>query len=404
MLNNGNGFFVKHFIERFLKWKQEKNWAYRFVAAIIIFFAGGLAQYFYQDLIVKGFKPADKYVAVVMSKNGGTTFTIPEEFGRGFGDEVSFKASSGQTISFVKEDDFLSISQAAIIAKKLIDDPDCVLIIGNSTSQLSEVTLNEILKSEKKNADPSFMLPIATADNIIDKAKDQKYKSILRLMPNNDKQAKTIKDFIFSRYRNPKVLILCDEENITYSYNLSQKIADNIIISNGSVVLKKNYGNANTFMGDYQYLRDYDLLPDIIVFVGISSNGILFDEQLRGMGVNAPVIFTDGCTVNQLMERSRDNPNHFFISAVDSDGSVNTPTYQPVGVDAKEIAKLIIGKIKGDVTRETVAKFIQKNRTDVVLTGKAGKYSFDENGDNNDISWKVYSYVNRNLTRVYGNN
>lgn len=387
--------------------KPKGGWISGTILGIIILIVGGIIQLFTQNGLtgIIGGDKGDKYIAVVITQNSDATFTIPEEFRSGFGNEIIFKTTyTNQNISFEKLDDFLSVEQAKIIANKLINDKNCILIIGNSTSQLTEVTLNEILITKK--AKPGFILPIATADNIINKAKDQKYKSILRMMPNNDEQAKTIKNFIFNKFSDPKVMILSDEENITYSYNLSQKIADNIILSNGKIVLKKNYGNNNTFMSDYEYLKKYNLLPDIIVFVGISSNGSLFNEQISGMRINIPVIFTDGCTVNNLMNRSRDNPNHFFISAVRKTNSEDrAPTYQPVGEDARDLAKLIIQKIKGNITRESVSEYIEKNKNEIVLNdGKAGNYSFNENGDNINMSWKVYSYINNKLTMVYGDN
>ncbi|HZV69331.1 MAG TPA: hypothetical protein VFG10_07300 [Saprospiraceae bacterium] len=402
--NKDNRSFLKRLNDNY---KPKAGWIWGGLIAILLISFGGAIELFTQNGI-NGFLHGDrkdKYIAVVITQKSDATFTIPEEFRRGFGNEISFKTTyTTQNISFEKVDDFLSVEQAKIIANNLINDENCVLIIGNSTSQLTEVTLNEILSSQKIK--PGFILPIATADNIIDKAKDQKYKAILRMMPNNDQQAKTIKNFIFKKFKIPKVMILCDEENITYSYNLSQKIADNIILSNGKIVLKKNYGNTNTFMGDFEYLRKYNLLPDIIVFVGISSNGSLLNEQLNGMKIDIPIIYTDGCTVNNLMEKSKNNPNHFFISAVKkANDEEEAPTYQPVGEDARDLAKLIIQRIKGNITRESVSSFIYKNRDEIILNdGKAGNYSFDENGDNINMKWKVYSYLNGKLTMVYGEN
>jgi len=345
----------------------------------------------------------DKYIAVVITENKDATFTIPEEFRSGFGDVETFKSTyTDQNISFRKEDDLLSVQHAKIIADKLINDDRCLLIIGNSTSQLTEVTLNAILSSKKTR--PAFMLPIATADNIIDKAKDQGYKAVLRMMPNNDKQANTIKGFIFKEFpKNPKVMILCDEENITYSYNLSQKIADKVLRSNGKIVLKKNYGNTNSFMSDYDFLKQYKNVPDVIVFVGISTNGTLFSEQLDVLNIDIPVIFTDGCTVNNLMDRSRRNPKRYFISAVKNRGNAQVaPTYEPVGEDARELAIGIIKKIKGKLTRESVAEYIKLNRGEISLDhGNAGAYAFDESGENKGMSWKVYAYIDNALRVVY---
>lgn len=356
----------------------------------------------------------DKYISVVITKKSDATFTIPSEFRTGFGDNDPFRSvHSQQIIKFEKMDDLLSAEQAEIIAKKLLDDENCVLIIGNSTSSLTEVTLNAILSS--LNSKPGFLLPIATADNLIEMAKDQKYNAILRMMPNNDKQAKTIKNFIYNKIdkQKIKIAILADEENTTYSHNLSQTIADKIILNEGEdkegiIVLKKNYGNSNRLINDFKLLKEFNQIPDIIVFVGISSNGSLLMEELKNLNIKIPVIYTDGCTVNNLMEKSKNNRNNYFISAVDIKRNDNkSPTYYPVGVDARKLARLIINKIPGNITRESVSEYIEtirKENTKMMDDGDAGNYQFDNNGDNTLMNWKVYSYINQELRVVYNEN
>lgn len=349
-----------------------------------------------------------KYVAVVITNKSDESFTIPQEFRVGFGNDADFKTDdSDQKIKFIKEDDALSTKQAELIANKLVNDENCVLIIGNSTSSLTEVTLNTILSYGKDK--PSFILPIATADNIIDKAKDQNFGAILRMMPNNEQQATTIKNFVFQKFpENPKVAIYMDEENLTYSQNLSQKISDKILKYNGTIILKKNYGNSNRLINDKELLQKHDQMPDIFVFVGISSNGSLLMEELKNLDINIPVVFTDGCTVKSLMDKSRNNPNHYYISAVQKPINENdAPTYQPVGEDARELAKLILKSIDGDVTRKSVYDYIVKIKTEnkmIMDDGKAGKYQFNDLGENLQMHWKVYHYENGALTVDYENN
>lgn len=357
----------------------------------------------YKEITEEG----DKYIAVAITNLSDETFTIPQEFRKGFGNNSGFESSaSKQRITYKFFDDLLSDEQAKIIATQLINDPNCVLIIGNSTSSLTEVTLNSILSS--KETKPGFILPIATADNIIAKAKDQNYNAILRMMPNNEKQAIAIKNFIFKNYENPKVAILVDEENLTYSKNLSQKISDKLISekgNGGTVVLKKNYGNSNRFIDNYELLKLHSQLPDIIVFVGISTNGSLLMEELENLNLSIPIIFTDGCTVNTLMNSAKDYPNYYFVSAVQKPSNeTDAPTYQPVGEDAQELSKLIIDGVEEEITRESVATYIstiKKGNSEIMSNGKAGKYRFDFDGENASMFWNVYHYVNGKLKLEY---
>ena len=402
------------------KGKQYPSWILksitkRIVALIGIFLVAVISWFVVKplDWWSKG-DTRDKYIAVVITNKSDATFTIPKEFRQGFGDPPPFKSfGTNQNIRFEKMDDLLSTEQAKIIAQKLLADENCIMIIGNSTSSLTEVTLNSILSS--KNTKPGFLLPIATADDLIEMAKDQNYNAILRMVPNNERQAVTIKNFIYQKFNKNliKIAILSDEENTTYSNNLSQKIADKIILDKmkngkeGIIVLKKEYGNSNRLINDYHLLEEYCQLPDIIVFVGISSNGSVLMEELRNLNIAIPVIFTDGCTVNNLMEKSKGNPNNYFISAVDIDLQSNenkTPTYNPVGIDARELTKLIISRIPDNITRESVAKYIELIRKDNVQmmdNGSAGNYQFDNNGDNMIMKWRVYAYINGKLEKVF---
>jgi len=402
----------------FIKAIQEfckKNWVKNLSKGIFFVAIGGVTWGFLGNKFTEWFnnktKEGDKYVAIVITNKSDESFTIPQEFRVGFGiNEASFNTiRSSQLIKYVADDDALSTKQAEIVANKYIADPNCVLIIGNSTSTLSEVTLNAILSMDSKLEKPGFILPIATADNIIDKAKDQGYGAILRMMPNNEQQATTIKNFIFQKFPvNPKVVIYVDEDNLTYSQNLSQKISDKILKYSGTVLLKKNYGNSNRLINDFGLITGNNLKPDIIVFVGISTNGSLIMEESKTLKIRTPIIFTDGCTVKSLMDKSRKNPNHFYISAVQKPNNENdAPTYQPVGKDARILSKVIINKIEGDITRKSVYDYIvkmKKDNTMIMDDGNAGKYQFNDMGENIKMFWKVYHYENGVLTLDYENN
>ncbi|MBC8753574.1 hypothetical protein H2O64_02750 [Kordia sp. YSTF-M3] len=404
---------MKKFWKKMEVWHSNNNskLSYKIIKYLIlvILFAGVLASFignkftlWYDETFAK---EEEKYVAVIITNKSDESFTIPQEFRIGFGSNISYKSdNTDQNIKFIKDDDALSVSQAELLASKYVEDLNCVLIIGNSTSTLTEVTLNKILSTDKEK--PSFILPIATADNITDKAKDQNYQGILRMMPNNEEQAITIKNFIFKKKPdNPKVLIYVDEDNLTYSENLSQQIADKTIKGKGTVVLKKNYGNSNRFINDYKLLVDNNLMPDMIIFVGISTNGSLLMEEVNNLNIKIPVVFTDGCTVESLMKKSVNNSNHYFVSAVEKYFNGNaTTTYQTVGQDAKDLATAILKGTKGIITRSSVNDYvheIRKKQTMVLDDGKSGKYSFDDKGENTEMNWKLYHYIDGELELDY---
>lgn len=344
-----------------------------------------------------------KYIAVVMS---GTdrTFTIPLEFKQGFGDETKITTSKGQNISIEKKDDQYSIEQAKIIADKLVKDENCVMIIGNSNSQLTEITLNSIL--DYNGIKPAYILPIATADGIISQSTSEKYNSILRMVPDNQNQAKIVKRFIYNKIgSNAKVAILVDEDNQTYSKNLSKNIGSEIIAEDGNIVLNQSYGNSQRLIGSYEILERKHLVPDVIVYVGISSNGLLLIEELKALKIKTPVVFTDGCTVKELIKKAGDflGSDAYFLSAVSKSEKSIEPTYEPIGKDAFALANKIIKFIDGPVTRESVSKFVSESKDKITLDAAfAGAYKFDPEGNNKEMNFKIYNYKDGALTEVIG--
>lgn len=384
-------------------WTQIKSIG-MWVLGIIL---GGIIIYFVhktirnnEDVILN-----NKYVAVIMS-DSDKSFSIPIEFKKGFGNETNIKINNKQKIEIIFKDDQNSAQQAKIIADELVNDDRCVLIIGNSNSSLTQVTLNSILKSKKTK--PTFILPIATADNIISKSKSEKYESILRMVPDNLNQSQIIKRFIFTKINKKeksKVLILVDEDNPTYSKNLSKNIANQIISDDGNVLLSKTYGNNNRLIDTYSNLKNLKLLPSVIVFSGTSSNGLILIEELKNLNINIPVIFSDGCTVEQLMKKAKNilGDNAYFLSSVSKSRKGFEPTYEPIGKDAYSLLKLVLNSIDGEITRENISLFVREKKSKITLNvGFAGQYAFNAEGNNEKMNFKIFTYSNGILMEVKG--
>jgi len=347
---------------------------------------------------------SSKYIAIVTS-DADPSFTIPMEFRKGFGHHNPYSTKNNQEIRFETRDDQLSEVQTKVISDNLINDPNCIMIIGNSNSTLSDVTLNAILNSNQIK--PVFILPIASADNLIKKSGSEGYKSILRMIPDNKNQAKVITRFILNKISNTaKVIILVDEENQTYSNNLAKNVASGIIAGEGNIILSKYYGNNNRFVPEYEVLRKNKIKFDVIVYVGISSNGILLIEEMKTLKIKTPIIFTDGCTVEELMEKAKQafGNNAYFLSAVSKLENNIKPTYEPIGKDAFNLAMSILKAVEGQgpITRESVSRYVAENKTNIDFSGEAGYYHFSEDGNNDKMDFIVYTYRNNTLNDVKG--
>lgn len=338
------------------------------------------------------------YIAVVMSTRD-PTFTIPEEFLAGFGSPTYVDTRNGTKIDFRYMDDGYSTIQAEQIAKKLVADPKCILIIGNANSQLTEITLHAVVASGDP---PSMLLPIATASSLTSIAKSADYRSMLRMVPDNEDQAGQISSFIATHSNNPNVAILVDEDNRTYSDDLSNRLAAKLRKAGSNIVYKKLYGNGNRLINDLSNLRTESSSPDFIIFVGISNNGLLLIDELKALSLRVPVIFTDGCTVEELMRKTSElTAPAYFLSAVTINNQTLTPTYRPIGADTFRLARQIVGGITTD-SREELRAYIEGNKGTFQLeNGAAGRYRFDQDGNNSIMSFKLYRMVGDKVIQVH---
>jgi hypothetical protein len=185
----------------------------------------------------------DPYIAVVASKKS-TDFPIPEEFLRGFdeafpGGRTYVETREGKKVDIRIKEDLGSAEEAARIATELVADKDCVLVIGNSNSTLTDVTLDIFLRS---NDPPSYILPIATANEIITKAKTGNHGAVLRMVPDNLHQAEVIQSLVKTAAPEPRVAIYGDQENSFYSLNLSRDIASRIRSAGGQILIEELLG------------------------------------------------------------------------------------------------------------------------------------------------------------------
>lgn len=338
-----------------------------------------------------------KYIAVVMSRNN-EAFTIPREFLEGFGSKTQLKNQNDEYINIRYPQDLSSIDQTERKAEELVNDENCVLIIGNSNSELTKITLNKILKSKNR---PGFILPIATANNILLIADEENYSAILRMVPDNDNQANQIKSFIAKYSKSQKIAILVDEENVTYSEDLSNSIATKVRKNGGQIVLKRNYGNSTRLIDYLEKLSENT--PEFIVFVGISTNGLLLVDEFLTFNITVPVIFTDGCTVKELIKKSSVlKEKAYFLSAASISDEEPEPTYKPIGKDTFKLLEQIISSVNGN-SRKEIREHIEKNKKTFGITGgAAGDYQFNAEGNNTDMDFKIYVNNDGKLELVTG--
>lgn len=352
---------------------------------------------------IREFFASEPYVAVLISKKS-IDFQIPQDFMAGFETEQvkskqpHFVDMNGTKVQIRHEEDFLSVEKTALIAKRLSLDKNCILVIGNSNSTLTNVNLDIFLSSEDKMP---FLMPIATDNRLLEKAEAARYNGVLRMLPDNSKQADTIEALVKRFAANRRVAIYGDEENQSYSINLSRDIADRIRRKGGVIVIEELIGPTNSFYNSSVKWTSGERRPQIIIYAGVSHHGLLLLDQISQLDISVPIIFSDGCLVPSLLVNTSQKLSRkgraFVLSPAEfKEGDIRLlPSYKPIGIDAYNLASTIINRSPG--TREGVFNYISKHRKEISFAGEAGKYSFNLYGDLEDRKYIVYEMIGGRL-------
>jgi ABC-type branched-subunit amino acid transport system substrate-binding protein len=235
-------------------------------------------------------------------------------------------------------------------------------------------------------------------------AKQEKHEAVLRMVPDNDNQASVITTFTASRKVAMRVVILVDDENRTYSDGLSESIFDNMNKNDVHIISMRAYGNSSRFSDIWQQISKNKTPLDLIIFVGVSNNGLVLVDEMLSLGVNVPVLFTDGSAVDRLIKKAAQlKGDRWVLSSVTLGERSEKPTYQPIGKDAYELAKRIVDSCPGSARAE-IYDCVKKQKTQLVLSdGHAGSYQFDEDGNNKNMKFHIYKIKEKGeLSQVAG--
>ncbi len=260
-------------------------------------FSAILSVWFYELWVDYKTSRVKPFIAVVASPHS-VDFQLSEEFLRGFetaeGGTHFLENQNHDAIEIHVEDDRGSEDEAARIANTLAQDKNCILVIGNSDSALTGKSLDVFLQSGDP---PAYILPMATADELLAKAKAAGDRAVLRMVP-NAAQAETIRRLVKKLAPHQRAAIFMDEDNLLYSSNLSGEIASRIRAHGGQVVIEQTIGTANS-LSQSRRAWQHPSAPEAIVYVGGSPRSASGRSTGR-LQITTPVVFTDGFMVGSL--------------------------------------------------------------------------------------------------------
>jgi ABC-type branched-subunit amino acid transport system substrate-binding protein len=361
---------------------------------------------------INKFEVGQPYVALVMSPESSLS-PVSKEFMEGWQAKVEGKSylitTKGVKVLVREFDDLDSPEDAGRYAEKLLNDPDCVLVIGNSNSTLTSTTLDVFMRQPQEA--PAMIMPIATADDLVTRAKASGYKALLRMPPADNGQAELISRLAIkvqeARQHGQsqpycRIGIYGDSSNQVYSTNLIRLIAEKARKRGAHILTEELIGVQHSFYSSITTWQS-EALADVLVYVGNTHHGLLLCDQLQEIRRKTPVILSDGCMAEDTLKYMRTFPSNVFLTSplreqeTDRAGQTKPLTYRPFGEDAYLLVNRILNGV-ASVTRSQISKYLEQKRSEISMQGgAAGNYRFDDNGNNTAIDFHAYQITEGKL-------
>jgi len=370
-----------------------------FFCSIVVLIVG---VFFLNDLLnnLKEQFVSKPYVAILISENVPPEFNIPIDLIEGFEKKRRERglcfATKSKKVEIKFKNDHLDRTESSKFIKELNNDKNCILLIANANSTLTDSNIDELLKETNKIP---LIMPIATHNTIIEKTNENNYKGVLRMLPDNNKQAELIQRFIsdYLRIKGQHVAIFGDKINDLYSGKMWDNIANRlrtkgVFVSTGHLI-----DNSNALPDDIDKVA-------VVIYAGIPPQVLKIQDKLKKPLENeelnkVKLIMTDGCLGSSTFE-SIQSENCFILSPIDFDRLPNEKgSYKPIGEDTYELCAKILSISKP--TRKSVYETIEngrgnrdknKNLNIVSVSGKP--YIFNSDGNNEGWGYSVYTIEN----------
>ena len=205
-------------------------------------------------------------------------------------DDLNSKGGvNGNKIVLIKADDGCTATQAAAVAKRLVEEEKVSAVIGHFCSSAT-------LAASKIYSDAGTLMitPASTNPTITERG----FKTIFRLCGRDDQQAPVASKFIATELKAKKVAIIHDDE--AYGKGLANAIKSDLEKRRIKIGLfeKIDRGPKN-FSSLVSEIKKLD--PDAIYFGGLHTEAGPFIKQLRESDIKAPIIAGDGIVASDFV-------------------------------------------------------------------------------------------------------
>jgi len=227
------------------------------------------------------------FIAGLTGKYSSLGRDIRDGFMLGF-DEINYTIN-GTKINIIQNDD----KQDPILAKKIINElikKDVKLIVGNATSSMTRVTLNELRGKD------DFLLASVTASASEFSKLDDNFIRIQ--VEHNEKRYGALKEYI-KKHNIKKVFYIFDDNNINYTKGYFEFFQD-ILLHTGGEKFVGTDTIKNGYKKNIQKLKNADF--DMILIVANSFDTANLIQHIRLENITKPILISGWANTNDFIE------------------------------------------------------------------------------------------------------
>jgi len=227
------------------------------------------------------------FVAGLTGKYSSLGSDIRDGFMLGF-DEINYKINNTK-IKIIQKDDQQNPKLAKQIAQKFIKD-DIKLIVGNGTSSMTRITLDEL--EDKKD----FLLASVTASASEFTKKDDNFIRIQ--VEHNEKRYGALKKYIIEK-NIKKVFYIYDKNNLNYTKGYFGFFQDILIHTGG-----RKFVNSLIIQDGYQKIikKLKESSFDMILIVANSSDTANLIQHIRIANIKQKILISGWANTNDFIE------------------------------------------------------------------------------------------------------
>ena len=326
-------------------------------------------------------------VAVIVDQSGATA-----EIGRSVLDGIKFASEIfGDNILVVDFDDENDENTARTRALEVVSDPACIAVIGHSSSGISSVAQDVYGRFGMP-----FIMPVATKPSITITASENGFNNVLRVVPSHDLQATKIIDFTVKSLHCNRPMVVNDQSEYGIDLGLTLERAFKSI--NVDVPIRKTVDwvkpNGVDYSSVVENMQRYRI--DVLIFAGYYNEAVFIVKQIREASLHIPIVLTDGCFQDKLLDNVSANSDSVFVAFVAPDWKAvprakslldwfsrahggSDPTYAPFAADAFGMICQAASQNENCLTRGMILQTLK--HPDFVYSGITGLYRFNSNGD-----------------------